>query len=56
MNIRPETIERAAQETEDTKRKKFEPNGFRIITANEGFRSIQGKGKSVLLRDSFRRR
>ena len=49
MNIQLE-----AREKEESDRTKFQPNGFRIITANEGFRSIQGNGKSILLRDSFR--
>ena len=48
MNIQLE-----AKEKEESDRTKFQPNGFRIITANEGFRSIQGNGKSILLRDSL---
>ena len=47
-------IQQEAKEKEESDRTKFQPNGFRIITANEGFRSIRGNGKSILLRDSFR--
>ena len=49
MNIQLE-----AKEKEESDRTKFQPIGFSLITANEGFRSIQGNGKPILLRDSFR--
>lgn len=53
MNIRSKANENLTLEKEESERKNFQPNGFRIITANEGFRSIRENGKFMLLRDSF---